>query len=139
MTAKAIILDQQPAHEQGRGPGTRQVLVRDIVVMASVGVYEHEKRYQQRIVVSVDLVIADRYDGRSDRLEDVLDYGDVVRAVHGVVEAGHVNLLETLAERIADGCLADRRVALVRVRIEKPDAFPDVGAVGIVIERARPV
>ena len=54
-----------------------------------------------------------------------------------LVQSRHVNLIETLAERIAGQCLADARVRSVRVRIEKPDACKDVQAVGIAITRAR--
>ena len=116
---------------------TRHVFVHGLELMASVGVYELEKRYEQRIVVSVDLAVADDYDGMSDRLDDVLDYGAVVRGVQRAVAARHVNLIETLAERIAELCLEDARVCRVRVRIEKPDAFKDIGAVGIAITRRR--
>jgi len=51
--------------------------------------------------------------------------------------AGHVNLVETLAERIAGDCLADARVAAVRVRIEKPDVIANAQAVGVEIVRTR--
>ncbi len=115
----------------------RHVFVRGHELMASVGVYEHEKRYEQRIIVSVDLAVADAYDGVSDRLEDVLDYGDVVKIVERSSSERHVQLIETLAARIADLCLADARVQRVRVRIEKPDAFKDVRSVGIAITRHR--
>ena len=47
-------------------------------------------------------------------------------------------LVETLAERVAAAALADRRVERVRVAVEKPDAFADVAAVGVVVERRRP-
>ena len=54
-----------------------------------------------------------------------------------LVQSGHVNLIETLAERIAANCLADPRVLSIRVRIEKPDALPSCRSVGIEIERRR--
>jgi 7,8-dihydroneopterin aldolase/epimerase/oxygenase len=115
----------------------RRVFVRELELMARVGVYEVERRYEQRIVVSVDLAVADGYDGVSDRLRDILDYATIVKDVRSLVEADHVQLLETLAERIAHNCLADARVQSVRVRIEKPDILPGCRSVGIEIERAR--
>ncbi len=117
--------------------GRRRVFVRDLEVVASVGVFEHEKRYEQRVVVSLDLDVEDAYDGRSDRLEHVLDYGAVVDRVTRIVQQEHVHLIETMAERIAADCLADARVRSVRVRIEKPDVLPSVRSVGIEIERSR--
>lgn len=115
----------------------RRVFVRDLEIVASVGVYEHEKRYEQRIFISVDLAVRDDYDGVSDRLEDVLDYSALVDGIARLVQSEHVNLIETLAERIAGHCLRDARVESARVRIEKPDAMPLCRSVGIEIERQR--
>jgi dihydroneopterin aldolase len=87
--------------------------------VASVGLFEREKRYEQRIIVPAELAVRDDCDGRSDRLADV-------------------NLIETPAERIAAHCLADSRVEGVRVlRIGKPDVMPSCRSVGIEIERGR--
>lgn len=118
-------------------PNTCRVFVRELELMGRVGLYEVERRYEQRIVVSVDIDVADTYDGVSDRLRDVLDYEQLVKRIQGIVEGEHVNLLETLAERIAQNCLADPRVISVRVRIEKPDIMPGCRSVGIEIERRR--
>lgn len=114
-----------------------RVFVRDLELMGRVGIYEVERRYEQRIVVSVDLDVAATYDGISDRLRDVLDYEQLVKRIQALVEAEHVNLLETLAERIAESCFADPRVNRLRVRIEKPDIMPNCRSVGIEIERTR--
>jgi dihydroneopterin aldolase len=115
----------------------RRVFVRDLEIVASVGLLEYEKRYEQRIVVSVDLSVRDDYDGVSDRLADVLDYSKAADDIARLVQSEHVNLIETLAERIAKQCLADERVERVRVRIEKPDVLPSCRSVGIEIERCR--
>jgi dihydroneopterin aldolase len=111
----------------------RRVFVRDLELMASVGVYEMEKRYEQRVIVSVDLLVVDDYDGASDSLSAVLDYGAVVSGIRAIVEGGHTNLLETLAERIAARCLGDPRVTRAVVRLEKPDIVPGCRTVGIEI------
>jgi 7,8-dihydroneopterin aldolase/epimerase/oxygenase len=125
-------------HQDSTGSSNlRRVFVRDLELMARVGVYEVERRYEQRIVISVELSVIDDYDGVSDKLRDVFDYGAVVKDVQTVVEAEHVHLLETLAERISRNCLADPRVQSVRVRIEKPDILPGCHSVGIEIERRR--
>lgn len=119
------------------GSRRRRVFVRDLEIVASVGVYEHEKRYEQRIFISADLTVHDDYDGVSDRLEDVLDYSALVDGIARLVQSGHVNLIETLAERIAALCLEDSRVECVRVRIEKPEVLPSCRSVGIEIKRER--
>jgi dihydroneopterin aldolase len=113
----------------------RSIFIRGLELIASVGVYEHEKRYEQRLVVSLLLTVDDGYDGLSDRLEHVYDYDAAIAAVKGTVAEGHVHLIETLAERIAARCLADPRVLKTRVRIEKPDVLPACRGIGIEIER----
>lgn len=117
--------------------GLRRVFVRGLELIGSIGIYEHEKRYEQRIVVSLELAVADRYDGHSDRIGDVYDYDQAIGTIKRIVSAGHVNLLETLAERIAEACLADGEVVRVTVRLEKPDVLPSCQAVGIEITRGR--
>lgn len=119
------------------GKATRRVFVKELELMASVGIFEVEKRYEQRIVVSLDLDAVDDYDGVSDRLDDVVDYGRVVAAVRALVDSAHFHLIETLAERIAEACLVDPRILVARITIEKPDIVPGCRTVGITIERER--
>jgi 7,8-dihydroneopterin aldolase/epimerase/oxygenase len=115
----------------------RHVFVHGLELVMSLGVYEVERRYEQRVIISVDLAVEDRYDGVSDKLGDVLDYGHVAHGIEQIAAEGHVNLVETLAERIAAFCLADTLVRSVRVRIEKPDVIASARSVGIEIERVR--
>lgn len=115
----------------------RRVFVQRLELMASVGVFEIEKRYEQRVLISVELDVADRYDGHSDRLEDVFDYGRIVDAANAIVASRHFNLIETLAERIAEACLLESDVRWVRVMIEKPDIVAGCASVGIALERSR--
>ena len=129
--------DISPDKPRHAASGRRRVFVRDFEIIASVGVFEHERRYEQRILVSIELDVSDNYDGASDRLEHVLDYSKLVDGIALLVQSEHVDLIETLAERIAAHCLQDARVESVRVRIEKPEAMPSCRAVGIEIDRRR--
>jgi 7,8-dihydroneopterin aldolase/epimerase/oxygenase len=119
------------------GRGYRRVFVRDLEIVASVGLLEREKRYDQRILVSTELLVRDEYDGTSDRLGDVLDYSKVIDGMTHIIQREHVNLIETLAERIAEFCLTDPRVEMVRVKIEKPEIIENCRSVGVEIERRR--
>ena len=103
--------------------------------MAVVGVHEHEKQKAQRLVISVDLTVQETGKAHNDQLQNVVCYEDVVRRIQNICSAGHVNLIETLSERIADSCLEDARVLAARVRIEKPDVLQECATVGIEIER----
>lgn len=115
--------------------GLRHVFVRDLVLRAHIGVRAHEKGQRQRVRINLDLAVLDTE--TNDRLEDVVCYDDVMAAVRLVVEEGHVHLIETLAEGIAEACLRDRRVQSARVRVEKLDVYADAASVGIEIERRR--
>ncbi|HEV7372531.1 dihydroneopterin aldolase [Arenibaculum sp.] len=111
-----------------------RVFVRDLVLDARIGVYAHEHGRTQRIRINIDLG-ADLPVRGTDALADVVSYETVVTGVREIVASGHVNLVETLAEHIADRCLVDRRVRTVRVRVEKLDVFPDAASAGVEIER----
>jgi 7,8-dihydroneopterin aldolase/epimerase/oxygenase len=113
----------------------RRVFVRDLELMASVGIYEVEHRYEQRIVVSIDVEVVDTYDGSSERISDVFDYSVMVRETEALCQSRHFKLIETLADVIAGHCLADARVRTATVRIEKPDIMPGCRSVGIEIRR----
>lgn len=133
MTGLSRIIRTQPA--AGR---LRRLLVRDLVLLAEIGVYRHERGRQQRVCINLDLAVEDDAPLHRDRLVDVVDYADIAERVRRLVEGERVNLVETLAERIAALCFADRRVRTARVRVEKLDAMPDVAAVGVEIERDSP-
>jgi len=118
----------------------RLVFVRGLALQARLGVHPHEKAAPQRVVIGVELAVEDDAAPGSvgpDDLRRVVDYAAVVRAAQAVVAEGHTLLVETLAERIAMLALADPRVQRARVTVEKPDAFPEVASVGVMVERSR--
>jgi dihydroneopterin aldolase len=124
--------------------GLRHVFLRDMVLPASIGVYPHEHAALQRIRINVDLAVTDdaqpglsRAAVGRDELSRVVSYERIALAVRAIVAAGHVLLVETLAERIAESCLEDARVAFARIRVEKLDVFPDAASAGVEIERRR--
>ena len=120
---------------QAAGPA-RRMLVRNLILECRIGVYRHERNGKQRVRINLDLDIAEPATPPADRLADVVDYETLVVGLRRLTEAGHVNLVETLAERIAGICLSDARVRRARVRVEKLDVFADMDSVGVEIERA---
>ena len=120
---------------------TRHMFIRDLVLVASIGVHAHEHASPQRVRINVDLAVAEEDQRLSrpavgqDELGRVVDYEGIVNSVRSIVSAGHVQLVETLAERLCEACLADPRVHTARVRVEKLDIFPDAAAAGVEVER----
>ena len=86
------------------------------------GVFDFERREGQTFVVDLVLGLDISPAAASDDLRDTVDYGSLVAAVKAAVEKDPVDLIETLAERIADVCLLDARVEWARVTVHKPDA-----------------
>ena len=114
-----------------------RVVIRDLMVGAKLGVYTHERHGTQPVRINIELEVPPNHDGPGDALTEVVDYEAVVRRVQQLVGAGHINLVETLAERIAGLCLEHPRVLTARVRVEKLAAIPEAASVGVEILRRR--
>ena len=118
---------------------TDELAVLGLECWAHHGVFEHERRDGQRFIVDLVLGVRTGPAAASDDLSATVDYGSLAMAVKAAVEKDPVDLIETLAHRIADVCLTDDRVDWVRVTVHKPDApieatFADVA---LTIQRSR--
>jgi dihydroneopterin aldolase len=101
------------------------------------GVFDHEREAGQDFIVDVSLRTSTREAAASDDLKHTVDYGALADTLADIVAGEPVNLIETLAERLADACLALDRVASAVVTVHKPQApiaqqFSDVA---VTIER----
>ena len=108
--------------EQGPGTGSDRLAVHGIEAYGHHGVFDFERREGQIFKVDLVLGMDTRPAARSDDLQETVDYGTLVAAVKKAVETDPVDLIETLAQRIADVCLTDRRVHWAEVTVHKPDA-----------------
>lgn len=113
----------------------RHVFVRDLELNANIGVYRREKGTLQPVRINIDLTVEETDGAIDDKLENVVDYSAVVDGVKEILAGGHLNLVETLAEKVAAHCLEDVRVKVARVRIEKLKILPEAQSVGVEIER----
>ena len=113
----------------------RRVFVRDLVLNGKVGAYPEERLAEQHVRFSVHADIVGVAEPVDDQLASVFSYDRIVDAIRKILADGHTNLLETLAERIADFCLEEPRVSRVHVQIEKLDRID--GAVGVELTRHR--
>ncbi|GID94877.1 dihydroneopterin aldolase [Amorphoplanes digitatis] len=103
------------------------------------GVYDFERRDGQDFVVDVELELDLARAAATDDVADTVHYGELAGALVEVITGEPVNLIETLAERLATVCLADARVAAATVTVHKPQApipheFADVS---VTVRRAR--
>ncbi len=114
-----------------------RILVRDLVLKCSIGIHAHERLAPQRVRVNIEMAAFEQAGPLSDDIANVVSYEDTIDGVKGILANGHINLVETLAEKIASLCLEDGRVASVTVRVEKLDVYAEAASVGIEIERRR--
>lgn len=127
-----------PLRQPDAVPLTRQMFIRDLVVNMLIGVHRHERDGRQRVRINLDLSLIDGSSIDDDRLASVVSYETLVHQIRTMCNSGHINLVETLAERIARLCFDDWRVRGAIVRVEKLDVFADTASVGVEIERFNP-
>lgn len=116
-----------------------RVAVRGLTATGHHGVFEREREEGQLFVVDVDMAVDTRAAAAGDDLGQTVHYGEVAEEVVAVIEGEPVDLIETLAQRIADQCLTHQAVQEVEVVVHKPGApitvpFDDVT---ITIKRSR--
>ncbi len=126
----------QPLRIADAAKAIRHVFIRNLEVLAHIGIHGHEQGKLQPVRINVDLAVEDRAK-LEDKLEMVVDYEAITRKIRAIVDSGHINLAETFAERIAQACFEDTRVKTARVRVEKLHALPGAESAGVEIERER--
>jgi dihydroneopterin aldolase len=115
-----------------------ELAITGLECFAHHGVFDFERREGQVFVIDLVLGLDTSPAAASDDLHDTVDYGSLVGAVKAAVERDPVDLIETLAQRIADVCLLQSRVEWVRVTVHKPNAPIDAtySDVALTITRA---
>jgi len=134
MAASSVKLVEVPKIASA-GRSIRHVFIRDLVLACSIGIHSHEKEARQRVRINLDLAVEESSEPINDNIHNVICYEELADGVQEIVNHGHVNLVETLAENIAAMCLEDVRVRSARVRVEKLDILEGSESVGVEIER----
>ena len=116
-----------------------RIFIRDLTIRCIVGVDEYERREKQDILVQLTLHADLRRAGRTDALEDTVDYRALKKRILHLAEESRFRLIEALAEGIADECLREQRVEQVEVIVEKPGALRFARTAGVEIVRSRGV
>jgi dihydroneopterin aldolase/D-erythro-7,8-dihydroneopterin triphosphate epimerase len=114
-----------------------RIHIRDLTFRCIIGIFPEERRQKQDVVVHITLTADLRQAGQSDHIDDTVDYKRLKKQVLAMGEGSSYHLIERLAERIAEICLADERVATARVLVEKPSALRFARTVGVEIERGK--
>lgn len=111
-----------------------QIFVRDFKIDALVGIYPEDKTILTPLSISVEAIFAD-HKVEEDHIDSTMSYALIVDEIRDMAKK-HYNLVETMAEHLADFCLNNPRVSSARVRVEKTKMFPE-GFVGTEITRTK--
>lgn len=118
-----------------------EITLTGLRVFGRHGVFEHERHDGQIFVIDATLYVSTAAAAASDDVADTIHYGEVAERIAAIVGGEPLNLIETLAQRIADELLSDAAVRMVAVTVHKPDAPIDLPFtdVSVTIRRGQPV
>lgn len=111
------------------------IYIHNIKAECIIGVWDWERRIKQAVFVNLDLGTDISKAAKSDELSDTLDYKSITKQVKAFIEESSYQLVETLAENIAQKIISDFGVTWVRVKLNKRGALRDARDVGVIIER----
>ena len=101
----------------------RKIFINNLILIASIGVYEKEKKNKQKIIVNLEILLTNNTEPLSDNLEETQDYSQFRKCVTDIVQSEHFDLLEILTKKIYSAISKNKFVLGVKVNISKPDIF----------------
>lgn len=113
----------------------RRIILRDIQRQVRIGAYDHERIAPQSVIFNIEVFVSTS--DENDNIDNAYNYDLVVQTVDRIIASGHIDLQETLIERIANDLLTNHAVEAVLVRSEKTQAYPNVFSAGIEIFREK--
>ena len=114
-----------------------RIFVRDLRTEAIIGIFDWERKVRQTLSFDLEFPGDIRRAAATDRIEDTLNYKSVAKRVLAFVEASEYQLVETLAEQVAQLILREFAVEWVKITLNKPGALRGSRDVGVEIERSR--
>jgi dihydroneopterin aldolase len=140
VSAQPLQAPNEAGPSQGARPNAARIIVtkvfvRGLKVEAGIGVYDEEHGRLQALIADVELDVAVSH---CEKLSDTVNYETIAQAARRIAAEGHIGLVETFAERLAEACFEDPRVTRARVRVEKPSALaPHAAAAGVELTAVR--
>lgn len=113
-----------------------KIFITALNIECVVGVWEWERRVKQNIIIDLEMAADIRKAAATDQLEDTIDYKSVSKRVQSFVGESQFQLVETMAERVAQIIITEFNVPWVKVRVNKQGALRGARDVGILIERS---
>ena len=103
----------------------RKILINNLELMASIGVYEKEKKQKQKIIINLEILLTNESEPKNDNFLETQDYSQFRKIIKDIVESQHFELLEILTNKIHSTIIKKRFILGANVTISKPDIFDD--------------
>lgn len=116
-------------------PQLDQIEIKDLHLRCMIGIQDWERQTLQDVIINITLFVDLTQAGRSDKIEDTINYKILTKQIIAMVEKSAFFLVEALATQTMAICLQNAGVYKARVSVEKPDALRFARSVGVVIER----
>ena len=111
------------------------VIIKNLIIDASIGIHEHEKIKKQRVSISLSIEVVDNISLVDQKIENFLSYENVINNIKLIINKGHIDLVETLSYEILSNIFSDSRASKIWLKIEKLDVFKEAQSVGLEITK----
>ena len=116
---------------------TYKICINQLVVDAFIGIHTFEKKKKQKISITLNADVIDQISLLEHKIENFVSYENIVKDIENFVNLGHIDLLETLGEKIVSLCFKDDRIISVNLKLEKLEIMNQTKSVGIEIFREK--
>ena len=116
---------------------TYKIMVNKLILDASIGIHNFEKKKKQKISISLEIIVNDDISLTDHKIENFVSYEYIVNDIKKLISKGHIELLETLSEEIFSICFNDDRILSIKITLEKLEVFEETNSVGIEVFRTK--
>ena len=123
--------------DEQKNSKTYKILINNLLLNASIGIHDFEKKKKQKISISLEIIVKDDIYFTEHNIENFVSYEFIVNDIKKLVSKGHIELLETLSEEIFAMCFKDDRIFSIKLILEKIEVFKETNSVGIEVLRTK--
>jgi dihydroneopterin aldolase len=113
------------------------IYLNDLEIETIIGVFDWERQIKQKVRLDLEMAADIRHAATTDSIDDTINYKSVAKRLIQFVAESEFQLVETLAERVAEIIIQEFNIPWVRVKLNKPGAVRYAGDVGVIIERGK--
>jgi len=113
------------------------VYIKELEVETVIGIFDWERKIKQVVSLDLEMQCDVRAAAKTDHIDQAVDYKTIAKRLIAFIEASEFQLIETMAEQIAEIILSEFKVPWLRLRLSKPGAVRGSKDVGVIIERSR--